>query len=106
MVDSHGHLMMYGRWKSSVDLTGSRSMTGGSPLSLAHDPPCADASAPPTYPPAEVNRRLAEFLTKNDDAREDKDRWIEGVGWDQNLFDPAVFPTAAELDDEPLCAFS
>lgn len=64
--DGHGHVMQYGEFLHSVDLFGSDS-------------------------PAEVRRRIGEFLDAHPGAGA-RDDWIRGVGWDQ--MELGTMPTA------------
>ncbi|CED82692.1 Amidohydrolase 3 [Phaffia rhodozyma] len=74
LVDSHGHITEYGYWKSAVDLIGATSI---------HD----------------VVHRLREALSKDSTkSSDDPTRWIEGMGWNQNLWKEATFPNASDLD--------
>ncbi len=68
LIDAHVHVAGYGAALEQVDLTGARSW-------------------------AEVVRRAA-------DAAADRpvSEWIEGRGWDQNLWSPSTFPDRRELD--------
>lgn len=43
-------------------------------------------------------------MAANPDVEKDKDRWIAGVGWDQNLWPGRAFPSWEDLEREPLRA--
>ncbi|KAG7087462.1 hypothetical protein E1B28_013428 [Marasmius oreades] len=49
---------------------------------------------------AEVIERIKDHINKRPDMPED--HWIEGMGWDQNRWPDSRFPTAADLDSDPL----
>lgn len=68
-IDSHAHLLLQGYKMSSVDLNGVTSVK-------------------------QVRQRLLEYL----DDHPSNDIWIQGMGWDQTLFDPPVFPSFEDLD--------
>lgn len=71
MIDAHGHVLEHGYY-AQLPLLASRS-------------------------PAEVVTRVEHFI-----ANEGRDlpagSWIEGMGWDQNLFPSKTFPTADDLE--------
>lgn len=73
-MDAHGHVLEYGYY-AQLPLLSSKS-------------------------PSEVVQRVEQFL-----AHEGKDlpagSWIEGMGWDQNLFPSNSFPTADDLESSP-----
>lgn len=76
-ADPHGHILEYG-FKQQLNLEGSASVT-------------------------EINRRVRLFIENNPDIKNDTDAWIEGFGWNQNLWSSeGHFPTAAELDEDPV----
>jgi len=68
LVDSHAHLLKYG-WAKSLDLSDSHSIE-------------------------EVVRRVREYILARPDIKADTTAWIEGVGWDQSLWEDDRFPTA------------
>lgn len=70
LVDSHAHLLMYG-WAKSLDLSESHSVE-------------------------EVVRRVREYILARPDMKADTTAWVEGVGWDQSLWND-TFPTAVRL---------
>ncbi|ODN88487.1 amidohydrolase [Cryptococcus wingfieldii CBS 7118] len=70
-IDSHGHPLVYGHSRQ-LQLHGSRSV-------------------------AEVIEKVEAFvLAHPEEVKEGK--WIQGLGWDQNLWDDKEFPTASDLD--------
>ncbi|CAA7262098.1 unnamed protein product [Cyclocybe aegerita] len=50
----------------------------------------------------DVVDRIKAFITSHPDVENDKSRWIEGMGWDQTKWPGARFPTAADLNNDPL----
>ena len=70
LVDSHAHLLMYG-WAKSLDLYGSQSVE-------------------------EVVRRVREYILARPHVKADTTAWIEGVGWDQSLWDDK-YPTSVRF---------
>ena len=76
-MNSHAHPLAYGHSRQ-LQLQGSRSI-------------------------AEVIRRVEEFVRANGSSLPDGS-WIEGLGWDQNLWEVKEFPTAVSpetmLSDE------
>jgi predicted amidohydrolase YtcJ len=76
LIDAHAHLMGLGQILLNADLRGTRSISEIIDRLRAHA-----AMLPP-------------------------DAWIQGRGWDQNVWDDPVFPTAADLDtafpDQPV----
>ncbi|KID87190.1 amidohydrolase 3 [Metarhizium guizhouense ARSEF 977] len=71
--DGHGHLMAYGEFLHSVDLFGAKSLS-------------------------EAKARIKAYIKKNPGVGT-KDRWIRGVGWDQDVY--GRMPTAADLEHDP-----
>lgn len=69
LIDSHGHLLNFGFSLMSADLAGARSKD-------------------------EVVERLQAFA-----AGLPEGAWLQGRGWDQNLWPGRAFPTAADLDE-------
>ncbi|MFZ7095651.1 amidohydrolase [Luteimonas dalianensis] len=69
LIDSHGHLMSYGFSLMSADLAGALDK-------------------------AEVISRLQAFAADLPEGA-----WLQGRGWDQNLWPEREFPTAADLDE-------
>ncbi|GAA5973538.1 hypothetical protein JCM11641_007106 [Rhodosporidiobolus odoratus] len=78
LIDAHAHMLAYGEAKRSVDLVGSTSVE-------------------------EITDRIATFIDSDPLLREDKTRFILGLGWDNNRFTDTkgAFPTAADLDRDP-----
>ena len=74
-VDSHGHMAELGKGLESADLRGLRSPEA-----------CARKMR------AQIAPSAAELASQN--------VWLEGDGWDQNLWTPKEFPDAAVLDAE------
>jgi len=68
LIDAHGHVMALGFSALQLDLTGTKSL-------------------------AELQRRLKAYAEANPDAR-----WIQGRGWNQELWPDKRFPTAADID--------
>ncbi|KAF9562894.1 hypothetical protein CPC08DRAFT_706411 [Agrocybe pediades] len=50
----------------------------------------------------EVIDRIKAYIQSHPDAGKSSTRWIEGMGWDQTKWVGAKFPTAADLDKDPL----
>ena len=67
-IDAHGHVMDLGFAALRLDLTGTSSLT-------------------------ELQRRLRAYAAAHPDAK-----WIQGFGWNQELWPEKRFPTAADLD--------
>lgn len=72
MHDAHGHVLEHGWSLQAVDLVGSKSI-------------------------AEVVERIEAYVRSRPEILADEDMWIEGLGWDQTLWAPPAFPTAADL---------
>ncbi|KAJ2898549.1 putative amidohydrolase [Zalerion maritima] len=72
--DGHGHLLQYGEFLHSVNIFGAKT-------------------------PSELRERVREYLRTNPESG-DKDNWIRGVGWDQNIL--GHMPTAEDLADPVL----
>ena len=68
LIDAHAHLLGLGQARMQADLTGTRSV-------------------------AEVVERLAAFA-----ATAAPERWLMGLGWDQNAWPGAAYPTRHDLD--------
>jgi predicted amidohydrolase YtcJ len=68
LIDAHGHVMDLGAFASTLDLIGTTSI-------------------------ADLQRRLRDYAAANPDSA-----WIEGFGWNQELWSEKRFPTAADLD--------
>ncbi|KAJ2923261.1 hypothetical protein H1R20_g13832, partial [Candolleomyces eurysporus] len=53
----------------------------------------------------DVIQALEAYVLSHPDVQNDKDRWVEGMGWDQTKWnggEGAEFPTAADLDESPI----
>ena len=68
MIDGHGHRTDLGFAALRLDVTGTASL-------------------------AELQRRLRDYAAAHPDAK-----WIQGFGWNQELWPEKRFPTAADLD--------
>ena len=68
MIDGHGHVTDLGFAALRLDVTGTASL-------------------------AELQRRLRDYAAAHPDAK-----WIQGFGWNQELWPEKRFPTAADLD--------
>ncbi|GAA6011591.1 hypothetical protein JCM10207_002671 [Rhodosporidiobolus poonsookiae] len=71
LIDAHAHVLQYGEAKSAVDLVGSTSV-------------------------AEIVERIASFVEKDPALKQDRSRFVLGLGWDQTKFaeTKGAFPTA------------
>ncbi|KAF9460436.1 amidohydrolase family-domain-containing protein [Collybia nuda] len=76
LADAHAHILQYG---SMMEL------------------PLATATSI-----QDVIQRIKEYILAHPEIQNDKSRWIEGMGWDQTKWSGAEFPTAADLDLDPL----
>ncbi|KAI8809388.1 amidohydrolase family-domain-containing protein [Cladochytrium replicatum] len=72
LVDSHAHLMPFGRSLMSVDIMGAKSLS-------------------------EVRSRIHVFLDAHPDF-EASGKWVVGRGWDQTKWPGGSFPVADDLD--------
>ena len=70
LVDAHGHPLLYGYY-SQLPLVGSRSIQ-------------------------EVVDRVEEFVKHNSSSLP-SGAWIEGMGWDQNIWPVKEYPTAVRI---------
>jgi predicted amidohydrolase YtcJ len=68
LIDAHGHVMSLGLQAIQLDLSGSSSLS-------------------------ELQQRLEDYATANPNTP-----WIQGRGWNQELWPDKRFPTAADLD--------
>lgn len=68
LIDAHGHVTEVGRDALHLDLVGTKSL-------------------------GELQQRLRDYAAAHPEAR-----WIEGAGWNQELWTDKRFPTAADLD--------
>jgi predicted amidohydrolase YtcJ len=68
LIDAHGHVMDLGASATTLNLVGTTSI-------------------------ADLQQRLRDYAAANPDAA-----WIEGFGWNQELWTEKRFPTAADLD--------
>uniref|UniRef100_A0A8H7XPQ0 Amidohydrolase 3 domain-containing protein n=1 Tax=Psilocybe cubensis TaxID=181762 RepID=A0A8H7XPQ0_PSICU len=50
----------------------------------------------------EVIERIKAYILAHPEVMNDKSRWIEGMGWDQTKWPGSQFPTASDLDKDPL----
>ncbi|KAF8499903.1 amidohydrolase family-domain-containing protein [Hysterangium stoloniferum] len=76
-ADAHSHVLEYG-FKQQLNLENSGSVE------------------------AEVIRRVRSFIEAHPEVKNDTSKWIAGFGWNQNLWSTEAFPTAADLDADPL----
>jgi predicted amidohydrolase YtcJ len=67
LIDAHGHPLLYGYY-SQLPLAGSKSVQ-------------------------EVISRVEQFVSANYSSLPPK-AWIEGMGWDQNIWNVKEYPTA------------
>ena len=68
LIDAHGHVVDLGFSALRLDVSGTRSLT-------------------------ELQQRLRDYAAAHPDAR-----WIQGFGWNQELWPDKRFPTSADLD--------
>jgi predicted amidohydrolase YtcJ len=71
LADSHAHILEYG-YKMQLVLDGARSIE-------------------------EVIQRVEQYILARSDVLNDKDAWIQGMGWDQTRWEGEQFPTAEDL---------
>ncbi|KAF8627222.1 hypothetical protein AX15_004474 [Amanita polypyramis BW_CC] len=45
---------------------------------------------------------VKKYIEAHPDIRDDRSRWVEGMGWDQMKWPGKAFPTASDLDEDPL----
>ncbi|KAF9478553.1 hypothetical protein BDN70DRAFT_879782 [Pholiota conissans] len=76
LADAHAHIIENG-YMNQLPLMGSKSIQ-------------------------EVVDRIKSFISTHPDVSKDPSRWIEGMGWDQTKWPGAQFPTAADLESDPL----
>ncbi|KAI5990469.1 amidohydrolase family-domain-containing protein [Pisolithus albus] len=76
-VDAHAHILSYGSVKLNVDLSG-----------------CASKQ--------EVLERLVDFVKARPDILNDPSKWIQGMGWDHNVWAVREYPHADDFDAESL----
>jgi len=50
----------------------------------------------------DVVDRIKQYILDHPDILDDKTKWISGMGWDQTRWPAAQFPTALDLDRDPL----
>ncbi|KIJ47331.1 hypothetical protein M422DRAFT_164250, partial [Sphaerobolus stellatus SS14] len=51
----------------------------------------------------EIIQRIRAYLDEHPDIKNDTSQWVIGFGWNQNLWSPeGEFPTAADLDEDPV----
>jgi predicted amidohydrolase YtcJ len=67
LIDAHGHPLLYGYY-SQLPLLGSNSVQ-------------------------EVIEKVEQFVLSNYSSLPDG-AWVEGMGWDQNLWSPKEYPSA------------
>ncbi|KAF8643124.1 hypothetical protein AX16_009216 [Volvariella volvacea WC 439] len=61
--------------------------------------PLSDAKSP-----RDVISRVRNYVLSHPDIHRNRTRWIQGMGWDQTKWPNKQFPTAAELDADPVLA--
>ncbi|KIK64916.1 hypothetical protein GYMLUDRAFT_220129 [Collybiopsis luxurians FD-317 M1] len=76
LTDSHAHIIENG-FKMQLELETCKSIT-------------------------EILDRVKAYILSHPDVHNDPSRWIEGFGWDQTKWPEKRFPTAADLDADPL----
>ncbi|KAI6013185.1 amidohydrolase family-domain-containing protein [Pisolithus microcarpus] len=77
LADAHAHILSYGSSKLNVDLSG-----------------CASKQ--------EVLERLVDFVKARLGILNDRSKWIQGMGWDHNIWAVPEYPHADDFDAEPL----
>ncbi|KAF8901017.1 amidohydrolase family-domain-containing protein [Gymnopilus junonius] len=50
----------------------------------------------------EIVERIKAYILSHPDVKNDRTHWIEGMGWDQTKWPGAQFPTAEDLESDPL----
>lgn len=50
----------------------------------------------------DVVDRVKQYIQTHPDVYHNTSRWIEGMGWDQTKWPERLFPTASDLDQDPL----
>ncbi|KAL1922086.1 uncharacterized protein VTP21DRAFT_10728 [Calcarisporiella thermophila] len=78
LIDAHVHLMRLGIQRAQANLRGTRSVE-------------------------EVRARLREYISRSNQTFGDN-LWVRGNGWDQTEWPGGQFPTAADLDADPMLA--
>ncbi|EDR09659.1 uncharacterized protein LACBIDRAFT_318953 [Laccaria bicolor S238N-H82] len=53
-------------------------------------------------PIKDVVDRVKQYIQTHPDVYHNTSRWIEGMGWDQTKWPERLFPTASDLDQDPL----
>ncbi|EIN05898.1 hypothetical protein PUNSTDRAFT_145781 [Punctularia strigosozonata HHB-11173 SS5] len=76
LADAHAHVLDYG-FAMQLPLAGSSSVS-------------------------EVVDRVRKYILSRPDVLNDTSRWIQGMGWDQTRWQNKEFPTANDLDSDPL----
>ncbi|KAJ3414805.1 hypothetical protein HDV05_006052 [Chytridiales sp. JEL 0842] len=74
LIDSHAHLVSFGRFLIAADLKGSLS-------------------------PAEVRSKLKNYLKMHPEITPESGTWLTGLGWDQTKWPSKEFPSFRDLDD-------
>ncbi|KAF8064078.1 amidohydrolase family-domain-containing protein [Lyophyllum atratum] len=76
LADAHAHVLEYG-FMVQLPLAGATSIE-------------------------DVVDRIKAYILAHPDIHSDKTKWVEGMGWDQTKWPGAQFPTASDLDQDPL----
>ncbi|KAF8714228.1 hypothetical protein AX14_012868 [Amanita brunnescens Koide BX004] len=76
LADAHGHFLENGYMKQ-LPLTGANSVQ-------------------------DVVDLVRQYIEAHPEIRDDPSRWVEGMGWDQTKWPGQIFPTASDLDQDPV----
>ncbi|KAH0579709.1 Putative amidohydrolase ytcJ [Termitomyces sp. J132] len=76
LADAHAHVIEYGFMKQ-LPLAGTQSLQ-------------------------EILDRIKAYIHEHPEIKNDTTKWIEGMGWDQTKWPTPQFPTASDLEQDPL----
>lgn len=88
-TDAHAHIIEYG-FMVQLPLATTTSVQGDQ---TTH---CAPLDISPNNLPGVVDR-IKHYILAHPDIRDDKTKWISGMGWDQTKWSGTQFPTAVSF---------
>jgi hypothetical protein len=85
-TDAHAHILDYG-FMVQLPLANTTSIQGDQAKPIA--------TSPNNF--SDVVDRVKQYILDHPDIRDDKTKWISGMGWDQTKWPGAQFPTAVSF---------
>ncbi|KAK1229178.1 hypothetical protein PQX77_007750 [Marasmius sp. AFHP31] len=95
LSDSHAHILEYGA-SAELPLEGTKTIQG----ELDPSAPLVASNSPASS--TETVERVRNYILSNPDVQRDKKKFILGGGWDHTVWPASAWPSAADLDEDPI----